>query len=46
MIELVAGQYRDEDGDCANDATCERDPCRAHRTVALEKGMIRQPGSG
>ena len=45
-IELVAGQYRDEDGEYANAATCERDPCRAHCTVAVERGMIRQHGSG
>jgi hypothetical protein len=46
MIELVAGQYRHEDGDHANDTTRERYHRGAHRTMAVDKGMIRQLGSG
>jgi hypothetical protein len=46
MIKLVAGQYCHEDGDHANDATREQYRGRAHRTMAVDKGMIRQHGSG
>src|SRR5262249_50872431 len=42
----VAGQYCDEDGDRADHAARQRRHCRPHRTVAVEKGMIRQSGSG
>jgi hypothetical protein len=46
MIELVAGRYRDEDGDHANDATHERYDRRPHHTVVVKKGTISQPSSG